>query len=483
MKRVLFTVAVLFLLLAQSVPVHGADFDYDKERVKLWEWLAEKHADLGDKYKAVLIYKLARKQYDRARELEPDNKSAWKGLGYKQRSGEWVADELMPEEDGVLGREYLEARKKPDEEKLKVWEKCADRCRKLMESAAKAGDTRAARIAAVDLLYYEPDNAEGRKLRGHEKDGDTWLPAFAKKWRDEGHKLVEAAGFGEEVEGEDEQAKLIGTIFDRRQSEFLMVRTTLSTPRANFLHRNADATIKRSMELLGTTGVPFGQHKYTMTHLQSRDEYAAMLEKVLKLEGDKLEFAKRLAGHAQREPWGYFCYSPTDASADDMLCNTMSLSVLAYAQDGVRDRAPWVDTGFGYLLTSQLMGSTIVQRYTLEKAGATASDHDIVPEFTKKSGTPDLLREVALYSIRFDRDVPLRQLIATEINDMQQAHAAKAFSFMEFIYDQHPEQARKWLKSGGQKKPEDRAKALADKFEKSVEDLESEWREWVLLNY
>ncbi|MCA8912676.1 MAG: hypothetical protein KDB82_13310 [Planctomycetes bacterium] len=484
MKRAIGGFALIGLLLALSVPARaGDDFDLEKERGKLYEWLADKHADIGDAYKKVQIYSLARKQYDRARELEPDNRSAWEGLGYKKRSGEWVVDEPLPDKDGVNGRDFLEARKKPDEEQKDTYEKCARRCRKLMEKAQDAGDARSAKIVAIDLLYYEPDNAEVHKLRGHEKDGEAWLPGVAKKWRDAGHEAVKAATFGDEMEGEDEQAKTIGATFNRRKGDWLTTRTSYDMTRAKMLHRNGEATIARAQALLGTDGPPFGKYKYTITHLQSRDEYEGMLTKVLELDGDDLEFARRLSGHGQSKPYGYFCFSSTAESADDMLCNTIALRVLAHAQGGSSDRAPWIDTGFGYLVTSQVLGTTMVRRYTMKQVGMTASDDKVIPEFTKKSGTPELLREVALYNINYNHDIKLRELIATKINDMQQAHAAKSFSFMEFIYAEHPEQAKVWLKRGGDKKPEDRAKALEADFGKSVEAIEDEWREWVLMNY
>lgn len=484
MKSVLTTLIGLALLVAIAVPGRAGDeFNYEGERARLHEFLADKHVDVGDEYKKALVFTLARKQYDRARELEPENKKAWKGLGYKQKSGKWVPDELMPDKDGVSGQQYLEALKKPGEKRKEAYDKCAERCRKLVEKAQGAGDLRSARIFAIDLLYYAPEDAAAHKLRGHEREGDNWVPGFAKKWRDEGHKIVDAASFGDEVEGEDEQATAIGAKFNRRQSEWLMARTTHDNPRVKFLHRNGDATIKRALELLGKDGAPFGGHQYTILALQSGDEYDAMLEKVLKLEGDKLAFAKRLSGHGQSKPYGYFCWSNTDASADDMLCNTVALRVLAHAQSGSSDRAPWVDTGFGYLVTSQVLGTTMVQRYTLKEIGATTADDEVIPEFTKKSGTPELLREVALYNVNFDRDIPLEQLVATETNDMQQAHAAKAFSFMEFIYDQHAEQARKWLKRGGAKTAGERIKALEEDFGKPLAELETAWREWVLANY
>lgn len=483
MKYSLICLTTLAFLLVISTPANAGDFELDKERGKLWEWLADKHAKLGDEYKQVKIYSLARKQYDRSRELEPDNRKAWEGLGFKKKSGEWVVDEALPDKDEVFGAAFLEARKKPDEEKVETYEKCADRCRKLVEKATDAGDTRSARIIAIDLLYYEPENAEAHKLRGHEKDGDVWLPAISKKWREAGHKLVADASFGEELEGEDEQAKEIGSSFNRRKGDWLITRTSYDVTRAKMLHRNAVAVVKRTQELLGTEGPPFGQYEYTITHLQTRDEYEGMLTKVLKLEGDDLTFARRLSGHGQSKPYGYFCYSVSDASADDMLCNTVSLRVLAHAQSGKRDRAPWIDTGFGYLVTSQVLGTTMVQRYTMKEVGTTTADDKVIPEFSKKAGTPELLREVALYNINYNRDIPLRQLIATEINDMQQAHAAKSFSFMEFIYANHAEQASKWLKRGGTQKAIERTAAIEEDFGVKLEDLENEWREWVLMNY
>lgn len=482
MKRAFTCLAVILILGAICAPTHADGFDVEGERTKLRGWLADKHADLGDEYKKVQVYTLARRQYDRARELEPDNRKAWQGLGFRKKGDVWVIDEALPDENGVVGNDYLEAIKKPNEEKDKTWEKCADRCRRLVEKAQKS-DTRAARILAIELLYYVPDDPEARKLRGHVQHEEVWRPGFAKSWREEGMKILADESFGEALEGDDEQAKEIGSSFARRESESLITRTSHDVTRAKMLHRAALATMKRSAEMLGVETPPFGGHQYTITHLQSKDEYEAMLSKVLKLEGKELEFAKRLAGHGQSKPYGYFCYAGSDTSADDMLCNTVSLRVLAHAQGGGGNRAAWVNTGFSYFITSHVLNTTMTRRYTIEKEGATASDHEVIPEFTKKSGSPELLREVALYNLTFERDVPLRTLIATEINDLQQSHAAKAFSFIEFAFANHKEAAQKWLKGGGKSEAKDRVAAMEAAFGKSLEELENEWREWVLLNY
>lgn len=481
MRYVTFCLVALLLSLT-PVSATADGFDVEGERAKLWEWLADKHVDLGDAYAKAELYTFARKQYDRARELEPDNRKAWQGLGFRKKGDSWVPDKPLPEQDAVGGQDYLDAINKLKPERDKTWEKCADRCRKLVEKAQKT-DARAAKILAVDLLYYSPDDADARKLRGHLQHEEVWRPEFAKTWREEGRKILEGEGFGEAYELEDEQAKLIGATFATRESEWLITRTTYDVTRAKMLHRAALATIKRATELMGVTEAPFGGHKYTITQLQNKDEYEAMLMKVLTLEGDKLEFARRLSGHGQSKPYGYFCWSNSDTGANDMLCNTIALRVLAHHQDGKSDRAPWIDTGWGYFVTSHVLNTTMTRRYTIEKAGATASDHEVIPEFTKKSGSPELLREVALYNVIFDRDIPMRELIATKINDLQQGHAAKSFSFMEFAFANYKDAAQKWLRSGGQQEAKDRVTAIETAFGKSLEELENEWREWVLLNY
>lgn len=468
---------------ADGTPTVQAAVDIAKERAKLCDFLADKHAELGETYKKALLNREARRQFDRARDLVADHDKAMRGLGFKKKKDQWVEDQPLPEQDGLKPAEVIEARKKPDEERTKVYEKCADRSRKAMESARAEGDNSAAAILAIYLLYYAPEDAAARGLRSHRKGDAGWRPGFVLDWRAEGRKQLEAAGFGEEVEGEDEQAKAIESRFWRRSTQFLTVRTSVSEDRAKMLHRSMEATMKHSMALLAVSADPFGDARgYTLTHLQSDAEYEAMLTKVLKLEGDTLEFNKRLAGTGQRAPWGYICRAETTASADDMLGNTVAIRVLDQATEGKLGHPPWVNVGFSYFVTSQVLGTTSTVRYTIEQGGQTASKHEVIPEFTNASGTPEFLREVALRDVLKGNEVPLALLLTTETNDMTQRHAAKAFALIEFLFHQHAEKARQWLKSGAQE-PGERAAALEKAFGMPAAELEKAWRAWVLANY
>lgn len=479
-------VALLLLLLvpcAVAQPKDPPPFDWEKERAEAWKYLADKHADIGDEYKKAQVFGDARKQYDRARQLVPDHVKAWKGLGYQKRGGEWVADKLLPDKEVLEGAKLIEARKKLEEKKAKEFVRCAERCKRLMDDARKAGHETGQLLAAIDLLYYDPEHADARKRRKHVKDGEDWLPDFAKTWRDEGRKTLEAGTFGEEITGEDPQAKEIGARFWRRESAWLVVRTSVDETRAKMMHRAVEANTKRSMDLLGIKDQPFGAaRKFTLTQVNTTPMWEAMLTKIMKLEGDNLEFTKKLQGTYTREPSGFMTRGVLDVSADDMIGNSTAIQILHRQRGQGGETPPWITVGFSYLVTSQVLGSTSTVRYTIEQKGATASSHEVIPEFTKKSGSPELLREVALMDAVFGKDPTLSNLLMLETNDMNQSAAAKSFALMEFFFSQHAEKARKWLDQPPVDKKE-RVKELEGAFGKPLADLEAEWKQWVLARY
>lgn len=484
--RVVPALLLLVLLVPASLaqePKPPAPFEFAKERLKAWEYLADKHADLGDDYKKAKVFTEARKQYDRARELVPDLPRAMKGLGFERKQGDWVQKEILPPKDEGTPAQILEARKKPDEGRLKDYTRCADRCRKLLDAARKAGTEFEQRQAAADLLYYAPDDAEARKLRGHVKDGEDWLPDFAKAWRDEGRKLMEKGTFGEAIEGEDEQARLIGARFWRRQSELLVVRTSVDETRAKMMHRAVEVNTQRAMQLLGIKEFPFGPgRKYTLTQVNTTEQWEAMLTRVMKLEGDTLEFNRKLAGTYTREPAGFMTRASVDASADDMIGNSTVIQILVNRRGKGGDNPPWLTTGWGYLVTSQALGTTQTLRYTLDTQGQTSSSRNIIPEFSKKGGTPELLREVALHDVTFGKDMALSALLMLKVNDIDQSAAAKSFSIMEFLFQSYGDQTRKWLATAPAPDKE-RALELETAFGKPLSDLEAQWRQWVLARY
>jgi tetratricopeptide (TPR) repeat protein len=453
----------------------------EEEQARLWSAFADAHADIGNAYARAQLFEDARAQLYYALSLDPDHQRARRWLGYRRVRGEWVEDSPLPEKSPLTEEEKAEARVRPDENRQRLYQRSANRALSRVEAARDAGELRTARILAHEVLYYDPDNAVARELRGHARDGAQWVPGFSAPWRDAGRKLVQTASEGDDWPGEDEQAKAIETTFVRRQSQHLAVRTSFDEERAREMHRHAEATLNRAMELLGVEDRPFGGHRFTLTHLRSVLQYHAMLEKVLKLEGTQLDFARRMAGHSQREPWGFVCRGDAPG-ADDMMGNTISIRVLEQFREGQGVSQPWITTGFSYLVTSQSLGTCSTTRYRLVERPITGASHQEMPEFTRKSGTPEHLRHTILNEVIHKRDLPLNELVHVDTNDMVLEYAAKAFSLMEFFFAEHEEATRKWL-AGGRAPRQERVKQLEEHFGMKINELEIAWREWVLAKY
>jgi hypothetical protein len=139
-------------------------------------------------------------------------------------------------------------------------------------------------------------------------------------------------------------------------------------------------------------------------------------------------------------------------------------------------------TGFSYLVTSQVIARCGTTRYTMKKLGQTGSDFDALPEFSKKSGSPEQLRDVILNEVIRGRDLPLEKLTQVGVNDMTIEYAAKGFSLMEYCFAKYPDATREWLKATAPK-ADGRIAIIEKHLGKKVDELEKEWRAWVLMNY
>jgi hypothetical protein len=482
MKRLGLSLICLFILSIAVVDVESQRrFDLERERTRLWEWLADRHAELGDEAKRRQLYPQARSEYNRARVLVEDHRNAMRGLGFRQRRGAWVEEDPMPERPELAGEELAEASMAFREHRERVFQRCADRVQQAIDRANRAEDSEAARILASDLLFYDPENAEARRSRGHVRHENDWMPEFVLEWRKAGLDRVERASDGTPVEALDHDEEKIGVTFAKRESTHMRARAG-TEERAAELHRLAEATMWRAMDVLGRTEEPFGRGlRFTASHVQ-RHEFEAILKEVMELDQERLIFVLRLSGHGTRNPWGFMTRAPGPLGATDQLCNTIAVRVMESTREGSGLSQPWISVGFSYMITSQTLGTTSTVRYTLEPRGRTSAGESVEPELTRRSGTPEALREIALNMVTWGSDVPLTELINTGVNDMTQHHAAKSFALMEFFFDRYNREARAWLRMPVAEQAE-RESEIVDSFGKPLSELEEEWKQWVLEQY
>lgn len=479
MKRALLPLFVLFILQG-AIAADG--FDYDAERAKMLDSLADGHCDLAKSYKDKKLFTDARAHFNRALILVEGYSDAMKGLGFEKAGNGWKEDEKkkLPEKNGISGAEETKTRKEMEPKRDAVYERLAKKIKDIAKRAKASGLDKEANMLLSYVPFYAPNDKEVREARGHVKVGEEWMPGFARIEAERGADLLKAASEGEADPAEDPQGKEIGAKFWVRKGKFVIARATESDERARRLHKVLEGTLALSAEILASTSRPYNGAQY-FTVVQTREQYLAMVEKFSGKTGKDLELAKKLSGSNQQKPWGFFCHQPMWPGGDDMHSNTAAIHMLSSFRKS-SESEPWIDTGFSYLITARLLGTASTVRYTVQEQGETAVKGQDDLNMNKTAGGPARMRQIALELAQAGKDTPLATLAATQLNALKLEQAAKSFSFMEFIFVKYPEQARKWLAMAPGKGVAE-IPNLEKAFGKTATDLDKEWRDWVLVTY
>ncbi|MCC6573055.1 MAG: hypothetical protein IT462_04615 [Planctomycetes bacterium] len=470
----------LFLLLLTAAVLAG-DFDFAAERAKANTWLAGEHADVGKDYAKAGLNVSARAQFERALSLVPEHADAMKGLGNKKVDGRWVSDKPLPKDDAA-GAKAADA-DKIDKARDKFYGKAAERLRKLAENAEGAGLFTEANLTWSEVLYYVANDATALGKLGRKPDGKGGFAApFINAGREHGRKVLSEASEG--VEGAlDPQGEGLGAKLYVHSGGAIIARATESAKRAARIHKVGAGASALAHELLGAE-LPLISERdpYTLTTLQKPEQYTAMVEKYTDLKGEEKALALKLMGEGQKSPWGYFVKEVYAETAEDMLANTTSLVVLQRFRAFGPRNDPWIETGFSYLVTARLLGTTLCVRYRLEEEAVTQARKASSPTIKFDTRTPEGQRAHVLGAVRLGKDIPLRVLASTELNDMKVGHAAKSLSLFEFFFDVHRDATLKWLAKKAVSKAAE-LEQCCEALGKTPEELDAEWRRWVLLSY
>lgn len=479
MRRTAFSLLAILVFFST---LNADGFDYEAERRRMLEALADGHCDLGKQYKAKLLYTDARAHYNRALALVEFYPDAMRGLGFEKQGAAWREDEKkkMPEKNGVAAAEEVKIRKELEPKRDQTYDRLAKKIKDFARRAKAAGMEKESAFLLSYIPFYAPDDKEFREGRGHVKVGDDWMPGFARLGLERGYDILKAAPEGEADGAEDPQGKEIGVKFWVRRGKLVVARATESDARAKRLHQVLEGTVTLCAEILVSDRKPYSGTQY-FTVLQTREQYLAMVEKFSGKSGADLELAKKLSGCNQQNPWGFFCFQTMWPGGDDMHSNTAAIHMLSsYRKSG--ESEPWITTGFSYLITSRLLGTSSTVRYTVQEQGDTVVKGQEELSLNKTAGGPAKMRQVALELAQTGKDASLTQLAGTPLNALKLPQAAKAFSFMEFIFVSYPDQARAWLATSPGKGVAE-IPNLEKAFGKTAADLDKEWREWVLVTY
>jgi hypothetical protein len=475
-RRVLPLIALLaaFVLAATVVTA--------KEEKKPSELYAEKEqkfsADVAKRYAGVAkwdlknkLYQFAIMDYESALEYDSRNKDARKYLGYVRRKGQWVVDpakapkikqnqkpqnwtdsdmkKLYEERDELL--EGVKAYAAGKYAELGIW------CRK------KGLDLQGKKAFEV-ALKNDPDCEKARRALGHVCIDGEWLTpkqAQARKEAKEG-RLVEGGSVWEGA---------LGLRLKKSESGHFRIETVFTVDELKRYIKECETTYAYFLRDMGRspTKEVWPGRKARFLVLATEPQWHAWVDR---FGGRDKEFTKKLKGSTNRVGISGAQYQGdgnVDSTVDMLVHRTTHF--LVYHELGL-DQC-WIQEGFAYYYTVKVLNSTRTHCVARDPYSNVRNDQD----WGDSNNWKDLIKQ----AVRDGEDFDLRQLLGLKITGMKQPQAVKSWSMITWFFDHQKEAFMKWMElvANGM----DQEKAFKECFGKALEELDREWREYVLENY
>lgn len=468
---------------------------------ELCSLLAKLHARVGSRHADAEFYARSNWHLRRAIYYEPDNSQARKKLGFERDAiGEWKLVSSPPTEDRWSENEKDPAIRTKVRTALGATQKLyRDELGALLPKLGKAA-TEAKAAGKEDVsrelfrlaLLYNPDNEPALEARSYVKDPalDIWLPPSVVAAYNDGRELLERASEGEEVADQPADLKALEISAYTVKSGSMTLRTNVSLERAKHLMKVANASLSLSCRLTGMDMAKvFPQDHFTITVLRGQPAFRKFVAaydtsskdlKALHLQGASYYIPDRsgvvvcglddLKG-VQR--------SALDARADDLLSNLIAEVVLIESR-AQKASAPWVLSGFTYLVTARVLQTAHSKRYISENNRRTDTYRPDQKRVTRGNPfDPEELRVMAMEQIDFDIDKGLPQLANLNFNEIDGYATAKCFSFFEYLADKHPSAFKTWLSERPGRGVAD-VSQLEKATGKTAAELNQDWSLWVV---
>ncbi len=506
--RLAFTVLLVCLLglstgeppLAQRANLNPAEKLQSKWQDLLDDY-ADRHVKLGTRYQTAGDVSRAIRQYRSALWLVTDHRAARLSLGYKLREGKWEEDALLvepePVDESKLSPEELRAlerkRELVDRRCVPILSEETRQATALakssLEIASKAGLLKltALRKSALQIAgAYAPYNADVAKARDFiSRDGEWEHPKLALPAQLAG-RLLTSASSGRPLGEPDAQATALGWKSMQVRTDDTLpftVRTTKGSERSMRLMKVADSTAAVVRELLGQNGnTSFKEGNFVVTEVSSREEFTMWLDKFDNGDAVQRIINRRATAIWTGDPFGCMIHWLSDLAADDAASNSIAMAI----QWNVRGRqsAPWVRDGFCYLVTTRLLGTTMIKRYEVESRSRT---HDWNYELNRTPRGnpygPSEFRRLALEMVRLGGDISFSDLAKTVTSKMTERHIAKSLSLMEFLVTAHPDKFKAWMTQEIPRNSDGDLPRLLSLLELDEAGLQAAWADWIASHY
>lgn len=494
MRRV-FGLALLLVLgsLAGPAPRAAAQDDptvppndpgyqfYEKAAARILRTAGAKVWEAADAAKKLGLFQFAIEHAERAIGFDPDHKDAREHLKYEKKNEKWVRneDEWNSPNTKKQNQKQSNVSQESFDKMIEKWKTdvlrpadmfVAAKYADLGDECAAKGHPEQAKKGWEASLRLDKDNAKARKGLGYKKLGKVWLTDKQDKARKDAAKgaVVKEPSSWDEFFG----AKLnkVETVHFRIESpypeaELLDYAAAVETAYAYYL---ADFGIDPADDV-------FHGHRMTYVVMQTDPQWNSFVDAY---GGTDKEFTRQLSGtgdggflHGVRSRQG----STPAGRKDQLVHNTVhTLNKHVWRVEG----HAWINEGLAYYYTLKVLETTSTHCVALKKGDyANPGDTGGIKKWDDPANWKSKLKE----QVRGKADAELRALVYIPIQTLEYAASVKAWGVITWMMDVDRDRwisTLEQLRSG--MKDED---ALQGVWEKGLEELDAEWRKWVVKTY
>ncbi len=445
---------------------------YAEKEEKFLRSIGARYGDLGEWCSRNKLWLFAKQNSEKALEFDTNQKEAREYLGFMRRGRSWVKDPEAPtrkeQNEYATGQKLaFEKLVKEYEEKkaeLMAWEagKYADlgiwcRKRRLELQARKAFE---------HCLKLDPDNEKTRKALGHVRIDGEWLTPEQSQARKD-------AATGKMVtEGQSTFERQTGMKLNKIESGHFRIESPFGKDALDEYVKGCETVYAYFLRDLGEDVLKkVFREKINHLVLENKEQWHAWVDRNFSGSAQRKEFTKKTAGNVgtstsighRMENGGI----PLDV--DSLVHKTTHMLV----QEHLHLNQSWIKEGFAYYYTVKVLNSTRCYCVAWDEYSNVRNDQGW--------GDSNNWKELLKGEVQSGADFDLRTICGLKLEQMKLPQAVKAWGLISWFFDHNKEKFMAWMKdvAAGDSQED----AFQKHFEKTFEQLDAEWRDYVKENY
>ena len=455
---------------------------YEAAKKKILKSAGNKVWEAAEQAKRRNFFQYATQEAERAIGFDPDQADAREYLGYVKKGKAWALDaeeaakvKRSNVRGGANGKQESEesftARIEDWKDKYlkKANEYVAAKYAVLGDDCAKKGHPLQARKGYEESMRLDPENAKARKGLGYTKMGKVWLT----KEQDEAREKATKA---EEIKDASRWDGVLGAELAKAESRHFRVEGRIPVEECKEICFALETGYAYYLSDLGMdpTKDVFDGRRATFVFMEDGEQWTKWCDA---FGGD--DFTRKCGGTGNTGGLVYgnrMQESSTPILRKDgalhQAIHMMNLKVFNM-QGGA-----WINEGLSYYYSVKVQETCLTHCVAIKSGEyANQGQEGGLKDWNEASNWKPNVREL----VQRKADVEMRELVIKPITQLEFEATIKAWSVIQWMMDTDRDRFIGLLgRLGGQS---NHVKVLESEFDRSLEDTDVEWREYVLRNY